>query len=116
PDPALDLKVLVDFGDGAASGGSYVRIAARGRSDRPGQPGTLLRAVFTSLAEPDRAPIDRLLEAAAARAGAGPRAGWGGGGAPATCSRMAASDGRPRRGAPGCRRAVPQFVVSGGHR
>jgi class 3 adenylate cyclase len=69
PGNALDLKVLVDFGHGGASDGSYVRIAARAPSDQPHLPGTWLRAVFTSLAEADRAHIDRLVDAAIARAG-----------------------------------------------
>jgi hypothetical protein len=70
PASPLDLKVIVDFG-GGATGGSYVRIAARGPSDRPGRPGTLVRAVFTSLDESDLAHIDRLLGAEITQAGAG---------------------------------------------
>jgi hypothetical protein len=70
PGNAMDLKVLVDFGNGEASDGSYVRIAARAPSDQPALPGTRLRAVFTSLAESDRAQIERLVDAAVARAGA----------------------------------------------
>jgi hypothetical protein len=70
PGDAMDLKVLVDFGNGGASDGSYVRIAARAPSDQPTLSGTRLRAVFTSLAEADRAHIDRLVDAAIARAGA----------------------------------------------
>jgi len=70
PASPLDLKVIVDFG-GGATGGSYVRIAARGPSDRPGLPGTLVRAVFTSLDESDLAHIDRLLGAEITQAGAG---------------------------------------------
>jgi hypothetical protein len=69
PGDALDLKVIVDFGDGGASDGSYVRIAARAPSDQPARPGTWLRAVFTSLAEADRAHIDRLVEAVGAGRG-----------------------------------------------
>ena len=63
--------MIIDFGDGAAPGESYVRIAARGASDRPGRPGTLIRAVFTSLDEADRARIERLLGAETTEAGAG---------------------------------------------
>jgi hypothetical protein len=62
--PHSDLKLIVDFGDGGATDGSYVRVAAREPSDRPELPGTLIRAVFTSLDESDRARIDRLLGAA----------------------------------------------------
>ena len=71
PPSSLDLKVIVDFGDGDASDGSYVRIAARESSDRLGLPGALIRAVFTFLNESDRAHIDRLLGAATTPAGAG---------------------------------------------
>jgi hypothetical protein len=70
PGNAMDLKLFVDFGNSGASDGSYVRIAARAPSDQPTVPGTRLRAVFTSLAEADRAHIDRLVDAAIARAGA----------------------------------------------
>jgi class 3 adenylate cyclase len=71
PPSSLDLKVIVDFGDGDASDGSYVRIAARESTDRLGLPGALIRAVFTFLNESDRAHIDRLLGAATTPAGAG---------------------------------------------
>jgi adenylate cyclase len=71
PMPHSDLKLIVDFGDGGATDGSYVRVAAREPSDRPGLPGTLIRAVFTSLDESDRARIDRLLGAATSPAAAG---------------------------------------------
>jgi hypothetical protein len=71
PPSSLDLKVIVDFGDGDASDGSYVRIAARESSDRLGLPGALIRAVFTFLNESDRAHIDRLLGVATTPAGAG---------------------------------------------
>jgi hypothetical protein len=71
PASPLDLKVIIDFGDGAAPGESYVRIAARGPSDRPGRPGTLIRAVFTSLDEAGRTRIERLLGAETTEAGAG---------------------------------------------
>ena len=71
PMPHSDLKLIVDFGDGGATDGSYVRVAAREPSDRPGLPGTLIRAVFTSLDESDRARIDRLLGAATSQAAAG---------------------------------------------
>jgi adenylate cyclase len=60
-----DLKLVVDFGDGMASDGSYVRIAAREPSDRLGSAGATVQAVFTFLAEPDRVRIDRLVAAAA---------------------------------------------------
>jgi hypothetical protein len=68
PASALDLKLLVDFGDGGAGVGSYVRVAAREDISRPGMSGTRLRAVFTSLEESDRAHIEALLQAAAAGA------------------------------------------------
>src|SRR5262245_46707528 len=44
-----DLKLSIDFGAGGPSEGSYIRVAARGPSGL-GTPGTLVRAVFTSLA------------------------------------------------------------------
>ena len=66
-----DLKLVIDFGDGGATDGSYVRVAAREPSDRLGPAGTRIRAVFTSLAEADRARIDRLVDAEPARTGAG---------------------------------------------
>jgi class 3 adenylate cyclase len=69
PASALDLKLLVDFGDGGAGIGSYVRVAAREDASRPGLSGTRIRAVFTSLEESDRAHIEALLQAAAAGAG-----------------------------------------------
>jgi hypothetical protein len=65
------LKLVVDFGDGEATDGSYVRVAAREPSDRLGPAGTRARAVFTSLAAADLAPIDRLVDAEPARTGAG---------------------------------------------
>ena len=52
-----DLKLYLDFGDGAPGEGSYVRVAAR----ETGPAGTRVRAVFTSLAESDRARLERLL-------------------------------------------------------
>jgi adenylate cyclase len=61
PLASRDLKLAVDFGDGTASEGSYVRVATRGASDRPGPDGAQVRAVFTSLAEADRARIDHLI-------------------------------------------------------
>ncbi len=70
PMPYSDLKLVVDFGDGGRTDGSYVRVAACEPSDRPGPAGTLIRAVFTSLDESDLARIDRLLGAATSRAGA----------------------------------------------
>ena len=66
-----DLKLVVDFGDGGATDGSYVRVAAREPSDRLGPAGTRIRAVFTSLAEADLAQIDRLVDAQPTRTGAG---------------------------------------------
>ena len=59
--------------DGGATDGSYVRVAAREPSGRPGPAGTRVRAVFTSLAEEDLARIDRLIAAEPARTGAGHR-------------------------------------------
>jgi class 3 adenylate cyclase len=64
-----DLKLDIAFDDGAPSEGSYVRVASRESSDRLGLSGTLVRAVFTSLAASDRERIDRLVDAAATRAG-----------------------------------------------
>ena len=55
PTTHSDLKLVVDFGDGGASDGSYVRVAAREPSDRLGPAGARIRAVFTSLAEADLA-------------------------------------------------------------
>jgi class 3 adenylate cyclase len=52
-----DLKLYLDFGDGAPGEGSYVRVAAR----ESGPTGTRVRAVFTSLAESDRTRLERLL-------------------------------------------------------
>ncbi len=70
PPSRPDLLLAVDFGDGASPGGSYVRVAAREPAD-PLDPAALrIRAVFTSLAESDRAHIDRLV--AALPAGSGP--------------------------------------------
>ena len=63
PTTHSDLKLVVDFGDGGATDGSYVRVAAREPSDRLGPAGTRIGAVFTSLAEADRAHIDRLVDA-----------------------------------------------------
>ena len=57
PGTPSDLKLFVDFGDGAPKDGSYVRVAAR----EPGRAGTRVRGVFTSLAESDRARIERLV-------------------------------------------------------
>jgi hypothetical protein len=68
PASSIDLKLLVDFGDGGAGVGSHVRVAAREDISRPGMSGTRLRAVFTSLEESDRAHIEALLQAAAAGA------------------------------------------------
>jgi hypothetical protein len=67
PAPPLDLKLAIDFGDGQPSDGSYVRVSAREPSDRLGPAGATLRAVFTFLAEPDRARIDGLVEAGVMR-------------------------------------------------
>jgi class 3 adenylate cyclase len=52
-----DLKLYLDFGDGAPGEGSYVRVAAR----ETGPSGMRVRAVFTSLAESDRVRLERLL-------------------------------------------------------
>jgi class 3 adenylate cyclase len=57
PAALLDLKLFLDFGDGPSKDGSYVRVAAR----EPGPAGTRIRAVFTSLADSDRAGIERLV-------------------------------------------------------
>jgi class 3 adenylate cyclase len=65
-----DLKLAIDFGDGGATDGSYVRVAAREPSDRLGPAGARIRAVFTSLAEADLAGIDRLVDAQLSRTGA----------------------------------------------
>ena len=46
PTTHSDLKLVVDFGDGGASDGSYVRVAAREPSDRLGPAGARIRAVF----------------------------------------------------------------------
>jgi adenylate cyclase len=75
PDAALpstrpDLKLIIDFGDPRPSEGSYIRVAGREAPDRPGSSETLVRAVFTSLAEGDRGHIDRLIDAAGVRTGA----------------------------------------------
>ena len=71
-DAPSDLKLIVDFGDGGRARRELrPRIAAREPSDRPGLPGTLIRAVFTSLDESDRARIERLLGAETSQAGAG---------------------------------------------
>ncbi|HEY7138918.1 MAG TPA: adenylate/guanylate cyclase domain-containing protein [Methylomirabilota bacterium] len=64
-----DLKLFVDFGDGGATDGSYVRIAAREPSARLGPGGARVRAVFTFLAEADRVCIDRLTDRRAAGTG-----------------------------------------------
>jgi hypothetical protein len=66
-----DLKLAVDFGDGAAPGGSYVRVASREPLDRLGPGGARVRAVFTSVAETDRVHIDRLLDPETARRAGG---------------------------------------------
>jgi adenylate cyclase len=58
-----DLKLVVDFGDGAATNGSYVRVVSRESWDRPGMVGVSIHAVFTSLAETDSARIDDLVRA-----------------------------------------------------
>jgi hypothetical protein len=72
PPSRPDLLLAVDFGDGALSGGSYVRVAAREPAG-PHDPAALrIRAVFTSLAESDRAHIDRLVAALAAGSGPEP--------------------------------------------
>jgi class 3 adenylate cyclase len=67
--PALpvDLKLVIDFGDGAVTDGSYVRVASREVSDGPEAAGARMRAVFTYLTEIDRTRIDRLVVARAAR-------------------------------------------------
>jgi class 3 adenylate cyclase len=65
PTTQSDLKLAVDFGDGAATEGSYVRVVDREPSDRPGTVDVRVRAVFTSLAESDGVRIDRLVEAGA---------------------------------------------------
>jgi hypothetical protein len=62
PSTHLDLKLILDFGDGVPGAGSYVRIADRAPVDEGGSARTRLRAVFTSLAEADRSRIERLLE------------------------------------------------------
>jgi adenylate cyclase len=62
-----DLKLIIDFGDDRPSEGSYVRVATREPSDRVGSPETLVRGVFTSLAERDGGHIDRLIDVEAAR-------------------------------------------------
>jgi hypothetical protein len=67
PAPPLDLKLVIDWGDGRPSEGSYVRVSAREPSDRLGPGGATLRAVFTFLAEPDRAHIDGLVETGVVR-------------------------------------------------
>ena len=71
PTTHADLKLAIDFGDGGATDGSYVRVAAREPSDRLGPAGTRVRAVFTSLAEADLLHIDRLVDAQPARPGGG---------------------------------------------
>jgi hypothetical protein len=57
PAACTDLKLHLDFGDGAPGEGSYVRIAAR----EAGPTGFRIRAVFTSLPESDRARLARLI-------------------------------------------------------
>ena len=71
PTTQSDLKLAVDFGDGAAAEGSYVRVVDREPSGRPGTVDVRVRAVFTSLAESDRVRIDRLVEAEAVPLGPG---------------------------------------------
>jgi sigma-B regulation protein RsbU (phosphoserine phosphatase) len=61
-----DLKLVADLGPGARAAESYVRVAARGPWDDAGVAGTRVRAVFTSLAEDDRARIERLVARQAA--------------------------------------------------
>jgi class 3 adenylate cyclase len=71
PSTYPDLKIAIDFGAGAAPGGSYVSVASREPSDHFGSGGARVRAVFTSIAETDRTYIDRLLDPETAqRAGA----------------------------------------------
>jgi class 3 adenylate cyclase len=65
PSTHLDLKLILDFGDGVPGAGSYVRIASTAPVDEADSARPRLRAVFTSLAEPDRARIERLLEGSA---------------------------------------------------
>ena len=113
-----DLKLVVDFGDGGATDGSYVRVAAREPSDRLGPAGTRIRAVFTSLAEADRRadrPSGRR-PAHADRRGQPVSLGRPSPGhARRDCSRMAGSDRRRARPGPvGGRRAGP-LSVPGGH-
>ncbi|HSF02534.1 MAG TPA: hypothetical protein VLA62_05970, partial [Solirubrobacterales bacterium] len=67
PSTHLDLKLILDFGDGVPGAGSYVRIADRAPVEGAGPPRTRLRAVFTSLAEADRSRIERLVERSVSR-------------------------------------------------
>jgi class 3 adenylate cyclase len=71
PTTHSDLKLVVDFGDGAATDGSYVRIVSHEPGDRLGKGGVSIRAVFTSLAETDSARIDRLVQDEAVASGPG---------------------------------------------
>jgi class 3 adenylate cyclase len=61
PDDVLDVKLLIDFGDGRAGAGSYARIAARHPVTPAGV--TLVAAVFTALDEADREKIARTIPA-----------------------------------------------------
>ena len=111
PTTHADLKLAIDFGDGGATDGSYVRVAAREPSDRLGPAGTRVRAVFTSLAEADLAahrPSGRRPACAARRRQPVPLGRPSPGRDRRDCSRMAGSDrGRARIGCVGGWRAVP---------
>jgi adenylate cyclase len=61
PSASPDLKLVLDFGDGAPGAGSYVRVSLREPSQGAGPAGPRIHGVFTSLAEPDRVRIERLL-------------------------------------------------------
>jgi hypothetical protein len=61
PSTSPDLKLILDFGDGAPGAGSYVRVSGREPSHGAGPAGARIHGVFTSLAEPDRTRIGRLL-------------------------------------------------------
>jgi class 3 adenylate cyclase len=68
PSASPDLKLVLDFGDGAPGAGSYIRVSGREPSQGgPGPAGTRIQGVFTSLGESDRARIERLLGSESSR-------------------------------------------------
>ncbi len=60
PDDAFDVKLVIEFADGAAGNGSYARAAAR----RPVAAGVQVAAVFTALDAGDAERITAVVAAA----------------------------------------------------